>query len=113
MDNSHNSIYSLIKVDDPVTPFYMAQDCCRMTGGGTHVGARSFIYIKRSVPFMEGLPVYLVTPYHLGVLPRMNFEFIKPEYESSFVCAGIVEGYLSLMFVPEGRDMLYTAHPLY
>ena len=101
----------MIKVNHPAYPFYLARDCCHMIGGGVNVGAESLIYIIKSVPFSENLPVCVVTPYLMGVMQRMRFEFLKPENETSFIGESIVDGCLALTFMPEGREMLYTRNP--
>ena len=102
---------NITRVNDPAYPFYLARDCCRMVGGGLNVGAVSWIFIINSVPFSENLPVCVVTPYPMGVMQRMRFEFLKPENETSFIGEGIVDGCLALTFMPEGRETLYTVEP--
>ena len=93
----------MIKFNDPAYPFYLARDCCHMIGGGVNVGDESLIFIIKSVPFRENLPVCVVTPYPMGVMQRMRFEFREPENEISFIGESIVDGCLALTFMPEGR----------
>ena len=99
-----------VRINGP-DPYYLEFDCITMLGGGLNVGAEAILSFKRDVPFRENLPVVIVTPYYIGVPQRMSFSLKTPNVQHTFVGDGILEGWLTFEFRPDGREMLSTRGP--
>ena len=100
-----------VRINGP-DPYYLEFDCCRIVGGGLSVDDWAVMFFKRDMPFRENLPVVVVTPYDIGVPQRMSFELLDPWFQSTFVGSGILDGWLTFEFAPDGREMLSKREPL-
>ena len=66
--------------------------------------------VKNAVPFLEGLPVVLITPLKFTYpepIPLLGFG--RPQDELSYLGDGLFpNSWLTLKFRPDGRQFLYT-----
>ena len=90
-----------MRISNPVD-YYLEFNCCTMIGGGLSIGDEAHMFFTRDMPFRENLPLIMVTPYYIGVPQRMSFDFTRQEYHIAFVGEGIMNGLLTLAFVPNG-----------
>ena len=103
-----NQNYTMTRVNDP-EPYYLVTGC--LDRNQTEIRGDHYFgsyYVDRAVPFLEELPVVLLTPCYLGDVVPTCIGFTREQDDQSYLGDGVLNLYLTVKFRPNGRQFLYT-----